>query len=217
MKKPPLIERLARAYVEHCGDVPAAMRVAYPQIAGDSDRKLTTKFDRNHKNDPLFLNRVIELQKVVEEKIALTAADVLHHMTLIATADVADIVQTVTVVEPCRNCWLYYEGETPPGDGPEPGCTHCKGEGTQRTEVRIKDTKDMTMQERLIYDGAEVTKYGVKIKTRDRDAMLLAIGKALGMFTTKLQVIHNDSPQLPPLPDDPNEASRAYLEWIKKE
>lgn len=204
------IEKLAREYAANCGDAVAALRVVAPAMAKKSDAQIAAHFKRTYEDLPAFWRRVSELRAVVEKEIALTAQDVMTHWAMIATADASKI--SAVVIKPCAFCWR--EEPLPHPRIPNGKCQHCQGEGLE--DVKLTPTARLGPAERMLYDGAERTKNGIKVHHRSRDKALENIARGLGMFTEKLQLVNNEPPPAPPLPDDPSEASRLYSQWIKR-
>lgn len=102
---------------------------------------------------------------------------------------------------------------------PNPACMECGGEGT--TDVMFMATDQLSPSARKLYDGAELTKFGMKVNVRSRDKALENIAKALGMLAPPPgpQAVGPGAPvaaTVPALPNDPQEASRVYAEWIKQ-
>lgn len=202
-------EKLAQEYVKNCGDEVSAYRVAYPEISeGKTDAKVKKAFAGAYAKDALFWRRVAELQKPVEQEIALTAKKIISEWADIALADATKISGVETRYEAHRTC----EDDV---DGYDPTCGVCGAPRAAYQTVYLADTRDLTGPEKKLFKSAEVTKNGIKIHLRDQDAALINAAKALGMFTIKLQVSETDKPELPPLPDDPIEAARLYTEWVK--
>mgnify|MGYP006913697178 FL=1 len=49
----------------------------------------------------------------------------------------------------------------------------------------IQDTHNLSPQARILYAGAEETRYGVKVKMHDQLAALVKVADHLGMFESK--------------------------------
>ena len=200
------VEKLAQAYVANCGDVAAALR----QIAGPpktwTDAKCKKHFVSVYEGDARFWQLVAKYQKAVEQHVAMDAAAIINVWERVAQADISELVKVVTHYKPCKYC--------APGDGPDVDCSMCEGKGVPFQDVAITDTDKLSATARMVYDGAEWTKHGIKIKFLSRADALINLAKAKGMFTEKLQ-LGTIAPELPPLPDDPNEASRIYGNWVK--
>lgn len=98
---------------------------------------------------------------------------------------------------------------------PHPDCPECDGEGFE--DVKLMDSRKLTGRARKLYAGAKVTKNGIEVVTRNQDAALQNVMRALGMFTETVKLLPPGAAAdgVPALPDDPQEASRRYQEWIK--
>lgn len=165
--------------------------------------------------DKAVVLKAISNNPELEKYANLTAIHILQMWSALATVDVSELSRVE--MRSCRYChgydhryqWVSEEewamdvanaierGKEPKGcDGgfgfnpqvkPHPSCPHCHGEGY--ATVVLTDYRDLSPAARLLYDGAEVDKNGnIKVKHRDRDAMLVNAGKYLGMF--KEQVEH---------------------------
>lgn len=135
---------------------------------------------------------------------------VLGQWAAIATADPGEISQIR--IGCCRHChgvdhgYQYvddaeyqqarYEAENkgydlPPNGGygyarhiaPAVDCPMCGGEGVRRQY--LADTRSLSPQARLLFDGVEQTKDSIKAKVRSRDAALEKIAKHLRMFSDR--------------------------------
>ncbi|WP_323785758.1 terminase small subunit [Thalassovita sp.] len=67
---------------------------------------------------------------------------------------------------------------------PNPDCPECSGLGVEYT--RIADTRTMSPEARILFDGIEETRQGKKIKLQDRSKALDSLAKHLGMFAGKV-------------------------------
>lgn len=135
---------------------------------------------------------------------------VLERLWTIASADASELVSVK--VANCRHCWgdnfdyqyteLEWQNkldeaeefnleEPAPRGGhnfqasrpPHPDCPHCFGAG--KKHVMIQDTHNLSPQARILYAGAEETRYGVKVKMHDQLAALVKVADHLGMFESK--------------------------------
>lgn len=80
-----------------------------------------------------------------------------------------------------------------PNLSPHAKCPQCHGNGVAR--VHVNDTRHLQGAARLLYDGVEITKTGLKIKTLSRDKALENVARHLGMFKDNLSLdIPEDSP-----------------------
>lgn len=74
-----------------------------------------------------------------------------------------------------------------PNRAPHPECPECFGRGVPA--VVAKDTRQLSPQAALVYDGVKQGKDGqLEIKVRDRDAAVVNAAKHLGMFVEKHEV-----------------------------
>jgi len=103
---------------------------------------------------------------------------------------------------------------------PVQGCPHCFGEGFG--EAWFADTRYLSPKGRKLFAGVEQTKDGLKIKTRNQDAALQTLAKALGMLKDGVEITMPGAQQpLPPagvtisVPLDPADASRLYASIMK--
>lgn len=140
---------------------------------------------------------------------SLSIADVVQDIENVMKADPRDLVSYVT--GSCRYCWgvdhRYHRtrGEMrrafedwernddptkPPfdiqgGEGfnayrdPNPDCPECCGHGVQREQ--LKDTRLLSPETAALFDGLEVTRHGIKIKLRSKDAAREAAARLLGL------------------------------------
>lgn len=97
---------------------------------------------------------------------------------------------------------------------PHPGCPQCRGEGI--TDVYFTDTRKLSDGARRLFNGVKVTKDGVTILLRDRDAAVDKIVRMLGGYKDSL-VLHPGAAvdSAKDLPMDAAEASRLYAERLK--
>lgn len=198
------LEKLARSYVKNCGDLPQTMRECAPAIAEKTDKFLTKHFEQTYNDIPQFWEFVEEYRAEVKKEIALTAADVMMHLTRAATLDCTEFTQVK--MEPCVKCWPDRGGLLP-----RLGCENCGGKGI--TYVHVTPTAQLSPIARSMYRGAEQTKYGIKVSYADPDKAAEMLARATGLFNQKLDV--TVSAQLPELPVDQVEAAKRYSEWIK--
>lgn len=67
---------------------------------------------------------------------------------------------------------------------PNPGCPKCFGEGD--IHVHLSDVRQLSAQERILFDGVKETKFGIEVKLLDREKALENVARHLGMFNDKL-------------------------------
>lgn len=205
-------EKLAQALVANCGDEQAAYKLAFAEASeGKSAYKIKRMFDTLVKKDAEFWRRVAELQKPVEEKIALNAIGVMNEWTQIALGDFTAITSVFTDYMACRTgCDEELEDASTLG----PVCDVCGQKRPGFKRVGVADTADLTPAQRKLFISATQTKDGIKVTLRDPDAALSNIAKALGMFNEQYNITQTNI-VMPPLPDDPVEAARVYAELVK--
>lgn len=212
------IETMARAYVASGGDKAKAVRECRPAMRNKSDKVCEASFDRIYGDVSNFWRRVAELQKQVEAATILSAQQLMERWSLIATADAGKLSRVVTKHIACGACWPdactdYYPTGQRKAD---PNCGRCKGAGVATQFVELGDTDNLPPAERALFDGAKMGKYGIEVRHRSRDEAEKNLARAHGLFTDRLLLGDNNShPELPPLPDDPTEASRVYANIIK--
>lgn len=100
---------------------------------------------------------------------------------------------------------------------PNPECPYCDGDG--KSDVWFADTRKLTGKARKLFAGVKQTKDGIQIITRDQDAALTNLAKALGIMAEKVVFAgDNDQPDMNKtfdLPADPQEAARMYSQFMK--
>lgn len=70
---------------------------------------------------------------------------------------------------------------------PNPECPECFGDGHEY--VRLRDTRTLVGDAKRLFDGVKQTKEGVETKVRDRTRVAELIGRHLGMFNDKLELL----------------------------
>lgn len=73
-----------------------------------------------------------------------------------------------------------------PRNDPNPDCQECFGEGQLRELA--KDTRDLSPEARLLFAGLKPTQNGLEVKMHDQTAMLVNVGKHLGMFAKNVNL-----------------------------
>jgi phage terminase small subunit len=158
------------------------------------------------------------------KRVGVTSDFILERLLAMATVDVNDLVQYRRHC--CRHCYgedfryqwtdAEYERavkeatdrhlpipEAPGGNGYDrtkdanPDCPECRGQG--KGEVFAADTRKMSPEAKMLYDGAKVGRDGLEIKTLDRLRIYELIGKHIGMFKDKVEhsgKIENTGPVL---------------------
>lgn len=164
---------------------------------------------------PSVKERIAELEEEQAVRLGVTHDWVLRQWFLIAGADVSELMQIR--VGCCRFCWgvnfryQWTDGEymhavefalssekpkaAPDASGgfgydrnrePNPKCPECGGDGHEW--MWIADTRKLTGAAKILYNGVQKTKDGLKILTRDKDAALANIARYLGMIIEKKEV-----------------------------
>lgn len=67
-------------------------------------------------------------------------------------------------------------------DDVNPDCPECEGEGIE--DEKFGDTRKLSKNARILFDGVKRTKNGVEIKTLDRQAALVGLAKYAGIADT---------------------------------
>lgn len=212
------IETMARAYVANGGDKAKAVKECRPAMRNKSDKACEASFDRLYGDVVNFWRRVSELQKQVEQAAIMSGQQLMERWSMLAQADASKLSRVVSHRVACRGCWPDGTAERDEWGRhkPDPSCGFCKGAGTRIQVVELGDTADLGPAELALFDGAKMGKYGIEVKHRSRDEAEKNLARAHGLFTDRLLVGDNNSaPELPPLPDDPTEASRVYANLVK--
>lgn len=95
-----------------------------------------------------------------------------------------------------------------PKRAPHPDCPECGGDGAE--QVYFADTTKLSPQAKLLYQGVEQTKFGVKINIADQMKALDNVARHLGMFKDTVNHISEDGSMKPVFnivgvsPDDPS-------------
>lgn len=74
---------------------------------------------------------------------------------------------------------------------PNPACPNCDGDGLLK--VLIKDSRYLSPQGKLLYDGVKVTAGGVEVKMRDRSWAEQMLARHAGLFNER-EPIHEFNP-----------------------
>lgn len=202
-------EAMAQALVKNLMDIPAAWKTVYPPDGVGSmngryrtSAKINAKFKEIYGNDAALWRRVAELQKLADQQIAIETADIVNFWTQAALLDRREITQIVDIPCSCAD----------PDD-----CKLCGGTGSLGSTVKIAPTASYSPAAAAVYESAEMTKYGVKVNTVSKQYAFEMLARHKGLLNEKLLLARQDAlpPDVPTLPDDPNEASRVYSEFVK--
>ena len=78
---------------------------------------------------------------------------------------------------------------------PHPDCPECGGDGAE--QVYFADTTELSPQAKLLYQGVEQTKFGVKINMADQMKALDNVARHLGMFKDTVNHVSEDGSMTP--------------------
>lgn len=193
-------KRFIAEYQKDGNATQAAIRANYsPDTAGQIGHQLLKKTS--------IAKEIAHQQKASIERTLGSADYVLEQMWQLATFDANEISQYRRGC--CRRCWglghkyqwtedEYLEAcekaemrdKPMPDDSggtdymktrePNPDCPHCGGEGIGR--VYMQDTRTLSGVARLAYSGAKIGKGSIELVTIDRQRMLEAVAKRLGLM-----------------------------------
>lgn len=171
---------------------------------------------------PHVYKAVLEGMKARSERTGITPDKVLKRWWATATANASELVEYRR--ECCRHChgenhkfqWIDEDeweralaaAQTNdeeavvsdeggygfnPTRRPHPECPKCFGEG--HGSMFAHDTRDLSEQALLLYDGVKQTKEGLEIKMVDRSKALENVARHLGMYNDKLNLgVEPDNP-----------------------
>lgn len=196
--------------IEYCKEGASGTSAAI--AAGYSENSAAVTATRLLKNAKIQ-QAIADRQEEIATAASINREAVLRQWWQIATADPNEIMQLRTV--PCRYChgathlYQWTEAEylaavdmaiakgkpAPDGSGgfgydinaePNPECPECSGLGINH--LHINDTRRLKGAARRLYAGAQRTKDGIKILTRNQDAALENIAKYLKMFDPSITI-----------------------------
>lgn len=149
------------------------------------------------------------IQSAISERAArveITQDMVLQRWWQIATVDVNDLVEYRR--GPCPEC---YGGLPAQGvDRPDESCRQCKGEG--HSHVHVHDSRELKGAARIVYNGVQVGRDGIKVLTLDRDKALENVARHLGMFVDRKEVTGKDGqPLIPTRPEEMTDEQLAVI------
>lgn len=206
------VERWAQALVKNCLDIVAAFNDVYPYDGVTPNGKVKSAkrkvaiFNEHWGNNQQLWMRVADLQKQVDTTTIATSEQLLQQWTVIANTDRRKLVQIVDVI--CRCVKYSTDGSA------DPECERCDGTGVRGQTVELASTASYDDAAATVYEGAEMTKHGIKVHMASRSEARTQLARYHGLFADKLAP-DLPPPDLPPLPDDPVEAARLYAEWVK--
>jgi phage terminase small subunit len=163
-------------------------------------------------------------QTAVIDKYALTVEEVMDRWCRIASANPNDIVQhrrgphrycngiehayqwkTVREFQAAVRDATEKKVLTPTDEGGygykrtapiNPDCPECAGEGSGY--MHAVDTRELSGDALMLYAGTKQTKDGLEIKMQDQSKALESIGRHLGMFVERAQMIGKDGQPVDP-------------------
>jgi phage terminase small subunit len=203
-------ERFCREMARH-GDPLLSIRVAY-SVPTASNREARQRSEVLLAREDIQA-RVTDIVTQVASLSSISVATVMTHWWNLALADPNEVVQYRRNC--CRYChglnneYQWTEGEywsavakavdndKPQPEraggfgydlsrGPSPDCGECAGEGLG--EMHIPDTRLMSERGKLLFDGIEISKAGVKVKLNSRTDAMNNIAKFLGMYQERVDV-----------------------------
>lgn len=197
-------------YIVDLNQTQAALRAGY------SER---TAYATGHEllKKPKVQAALKDIMQARAQRTAITADMVLQQLWTLAGTSASELTQMRTGA--CRHCWgdghkyqfvdememndyaqscIDKDMPVPDNGGagyrrdraPHPECPQCCGEGISR--MWVADTRKLTPQAMMLFDGVKKTKDGIEIKTKDSLAALKLAGQHLGMFTNKLELTGKD-------------------------
>lgn len=182
-------------------------------------------------NDPRIDAAINEAIKDRAKRLRIDADSVLYKWWQIVNADPNELTQLRRFN--CRYCWgddheyqwtpkqyeracldaqkddqpepynlggSFYEKKR----APHPDCPECGGDGAE--QVYFADTTELSPQAKLLYQGVEQTKFGIKINMADQSKVLENVARHLGMFKDTVNHISEDGSMSPPQPLTPESA-----------
>lgn len=181
-----------------------------------------TQIAHNLLNKPRVKNAVKKATDERKDRLGIDADKVLSMYWSIATADYNEIVQLRR--NNCRYCfgvsneyqWTVAEYENAcekaiNNQEPEPlcaggvgfnstgepnsKCPECQGEGV--ANMHIADTRNLSAQANLVYQGLKANNNGLEVLTIDRLKALDAVAKHLGMFKETINHVSDDNSMTP--------------------
>lgn len=211
-KLTPKQQRFVEEYLVDLNATQAAIRAGYsPKTANEQASRLLANVN--------VKAAVAEAQKRLSERTEITQDMVLNRWWGIATADVNEVIQfrrcccrhchgenhayqwkddaeyqaalaKVAADEKATDASLPTDeggyGFNPTLD-PHPDCPNCHGEG--HGEVHAMDSRKLTGNAKLLYDGVKISdRGGFEVKTLDRAKALENVARHLGMFKDQMEL-----------------------------
>ena len=206
----PKMQLFALEYIVDFNGKEAAIRAGYkPNYAAQQANRML--------NDERVMAAINEAITERKNRLYITQDTVLLKWWEIANADYNELSSVRRVA--CGYCYggalteddEYETPVTDPSRDPDPDCIKCRGEGAPH--VHIADTSKLSPAAKLLYQGAENTKFGIKINTADRMKALDNVARHLGMFKDTVNHVSEDGSMTPVVNNfngDAQAASQAY-------
>lgn len=149
------------------------------------------------------------------KRLRIDADTVLWKWWQIANADYNELSSVKRVA--CGYCYGGVnitddsEPSIDPTKAPDEDCSTCGGDG--EAYVYMADTTNLSPAAKLLYQGAENTKFGIKINAADRMKALDNVARHLGMFKDTVNHVSEDGSMTPTINNfngDAQAASQAY-------
>lgn len=204
-------EAFKREYLIDLNRTAAAIRAGYSaRSAKQTAYELLTYPEYAHVQDAIaaaIANRA--------NRLDIQADDVLRRLWAIANADPRELVEyrrtccrychgndfqyqfTAAEINRAREQWEAVNKDTPfremGGIGynatkpPHAACPECFGEGVERQF--INDTRSLSSSAAQLYAGVKTSKDGIEVKMHDQKGALIDVGRHLGMFIDKKELL----------------------------
>ena len=182
----PKMQLFALEYIVDFNGKEAAIRAGYkPNYAAQQANRML--------NDERVMAAINEAITERKNRLYITQDTVLLKWWQIANADYNELSSVKRVA--CGYCYGGVnitddsEPSIDPTKAPDENCSTCGGDG--EAYVYMADTTNLSPDARLLYQGAENTKFGIKINTADRMKALDNVARHLGMFKDNVTVTVN--------------------------
>lgn len=173
-------------YIIDFNGTQAAIRAGYSELGARTEAcRLLTNANIQKAVDKAIADR--------RKRLRIDADTVLWKWWQIANADYNELSSVKRVA--CGYCYGGAnitddsEPSIDPTKAPDEDCSTCGGDG--EAYVYMADTTNLSPTAKMLYQGAENTKFGIKINAADRMKALDNVARHLGMF--KEQIEHSGS------------------------
>lgn len=214
-KLAPMMQLFALEYIIDFNGKEAAIRAGYkPNYAGQQAHRLL--------NDERVLSAITDAIAERKKRLFITQDQVVTMWWQIANADYNELSSVRRVA--CGYCYGGVnitddsEPSIDPTKAPDEDCSTCGGDG--EAYVYMADTTNLSPTAKMLYQGAENTKFGIKINTADRMKALDNVARHLGMFKDVIDHQSSDGSMTPQAAPDYSRLSddelRQYAELESK-